>query len=276
MNLLAIDNSPLTNSAGPVNDHMLFVYTWIWYGSLVLGVIVTALLLYSFFKFRRKHDDDEPEQVHGNTRLEIAWTAIPFAILFMLFIVTAVNMPYINNQSTASNAIQVQVEAQQFSWKMAYGTGDCLHPTPGASTVGLNNVLVIPTGTPVNLDLCSIDVNHSLYLPNLGGQMNALPGQTNHMWIQADKEGVWYGQCTELCGAGHHGMEIVVISVSPGDYNRCIASNSSIDWDPTTNKYTLTRGQGQQGVDSKTDAGYCTPKGGDGKPLDTGFTWRVI
>jgi cytochrome c oxidase subunit 2 len=271
--LAAIDTSPLTNSAGPVNDRMLYVYTWVYYGSLLLGIIVAALLVISFFRFRRKADDEEPEQVHGNTRLEIAWTAIPFAILFMLFIVTAVNMPYINNQSDAANAIEVQVQAQQFSWQITYAKPDpskCVAPaSSGLATT--SNVLVVPVGTPVNLDLCSTDVNHSLYLPNLGGQINALPGQTNRMWTQADHEGVWYGQCTELCGAGHHAMEIVVIAVSQGNYHRCLSSNSAMSWDPTTGKFSLSALRDSSGnpvADKKTDAGYCTPK-------DSGITWSV-
>lgn len=227
MNLLAIDMSPLTNSGGPVNDRMLFVYTWIWYGSLVLGLIVTALLVWSFFRFRRKSDDEEPEQVHGNTRLEIAWTAIPFAILFMLFIVTATNMPYINNASTASNAITVGVEGQQFQWAIHYDQQACHCANPKG--VQSTNALIVPVGVPVNINLTSKDVNHSLYLPNLGGQMNALPGQTNHMWIQADHAGVFYGQCTELCGYGHKSMIIAVIALDQQQYAKCMTGRGPFD-----------------------------------------------
>ncbi|MGI8847744.1 MAG: cytochrome c oxidase subunit II [Candidatus Dormibacteria bacterium] len=221
MNLLAIDMSP-TNSAGPVAGRMQYVYAWVFWGSVVLGLVVTTLLLVSFFRFRRKSDDEEPAQVHGNTRLEITWTAIPFAILIMLFVVTALNMGYINDPNTSAKAITVKIQAQQFAWAVTYPGGQ--HST---------NTLVVPVGTPVNIDLTSKDVNHSLYLPNLGGQMNALPGQTNHMWIQADNPdgGVYYGQCTELCGNNHHGMIIVVIALPEQQYASCIFGKGPIDAD---------------------------------------------
>jgi cytochrome c oxidase subunit 2 len=228
VNLLAIDMSP-ANSGGPVNDKMQFVYAWIFWGSMILGIIVGGLLLWSFFRFRRKTDDEEPQQVHGNTRLEITWTAIPFAILFMLFIVTAVNMPYINDQRPASDhPLLVNVEGQQFQWAMTYnpGPGQCQSCSKQVKTT---NVLIVPVNTPVNIDLTSHDVNHSLYLPNLGGQMNALPGQTNHMWIQASRSGVFYGQCTELCGYGHKSMVIAVIALDPPQFNTCINGKGPLD-----------------------------------------------
>jgi cytochrome c oxidase subunit 2 len=217
VNLLAVDMSPFS-SAGPVDDRMQYVYTWVWYGSLFLGILVIGLLLIAFFRFRRKADDEEPEQVHGNTRLEITWTAVPFAILFTLFIVTALNMGFINNANASPNALTYSVEGQQFQWVITYPNGQ--------KSV---NYLFVPQDTPVNLDLTSRDVNHSLYLPNLGGQMNALPGQTNHMWIQAKGQGVWYGQCTELCGYGHHIMLIQVISLPIDKYNSCVNTGKSIN-----------------------------------------------
>ena len=82
---------------GSISDRALGVYTAVFWSSVVLGVIVTGLLLYAFVKFRRRSDDDEPSQFHGNTRLEIAWTLVPLATFLSLFGLTAANMPFINN-----------------------------------------------------------------------------------------------------------------------------------------------------------------------------------
>ena len=218
MNLLAVAPSSPFDSAGPVDDRMNFVYTWVFYGSLVLGIIVAGLLLISYFRFRRKADDEEPAQVHGSSRLEITWTVIPFVILFALFIVTALNMPFINDARGDANAITDRVEGQQFQWAVTYPNGQ--------KTV---NYLIVPQNTPVNISLTSKDVNHSLFVPNLAGQMNALPGQTNTMWLQADRPGVWYGQCTELCGYGHHSMVLQVVSLPYKDYNACVNTAKSIN-----------------------------------------------
>lgn len=220
MNLVATVNMSPFNSAGPVDDRMLFVYTWIFWASVVLGVVVAALLMYSFFRFRRKSDDEEPEQTHGNTRLEITWTAIPFAILFGLFILTATNMPFINNQNTAANALNYKVEGQQFSWTTTY---------PGGQKS--LNTIIVPINTPVNISLTSSDVIHSLFVPNVAGQMNAMPGQPNSFWIEVSQPGVWYGQCTELCGVGHHLMVVAVIGLPADQFHSCITGTGPMGLD---------------------------------------------
>ena len=212
VSLLAINMSPL-NDGGPVDDKMLVVYGGIFWASLALGIFTAGMLLIAFFRFRRKHDDDDPEQTHGNSRLEIAWTLIPFAILFSLFILTASNMGFINNQNTAANAITVGVEGQQYQWLYHYPNG--------ATSV---TKMYVPAGVPIDLNITSKDVNHSFYIPNLGGQMNAIPGQTNHLWFTASKAGTYWGQCTELCGWGHHNMLIEVIALPYSQYNGCVGS----------------------------------------------------
>lgn len=217
MNILAENLSPFVDG-GPVDHHMLTVYTAIFWGSVVLGSFTAILLLVAFFRFRRKHDDEEPEQVHGNTRLEVIWTVVPFVILFSLFILTASNMPFINNQSTAANALRIKVEGQQYQWIYHY-------PNGGQTATKL----FVPTGTPINLDITSDDVNHSFFVPSLAGQINAIPGQTNTMWLQVDQPGTYYGQCTELCGYGHHQMQIQIIALPYSQYNACVNQQGGIN-----------------------------------------------
>jgi len=219
------DSSPL-HPAGPVGRHIQSVYTPIFWASVVLFVFVAMLIIYSALRFRRRSDDEEPSQIHGNNKLEIAWTIVPFLILFSLFIVTAVNMKYITQ--APDGALKVCVLGQRFSWSYYYNT-DCgtavqvkggeNHDTKlGYSAIlgkRASSTLTVPAGRPIALEVVSADVNHSFYLPTLGGQVNAIPNQLNHMWFQADKEGKYYGQCTELCGENHDAMEIVVQAV-PG------------------------------------------------------------
>ena len=220
------NSSPL-HPDGPVGERIQSVYTPIFWASVALFVFVAGLIIYSALRFRRKSDDEEPSQVHGNNRLEIAWTIVPFGILFTLFIVTAVNMNFITH--APDGALKVCVLGQRFSWSYYYNT-DCgaAVQVPGGenhdSKLSYRNILgrkavstlTVPAGRPVALEVVSADVNHSFYLPTLGGQINAIPNQLNHMWFQADKAGKYYGQCTELCGDNHYAMEIVVEAV-PGD-----------------------------------------------------------
>jgi cytochrome c oxidase subunit 2 len=247
MNVLAastccVNNSGVFSDGGTVSDRALGVYTAVFWSSVVLGVLVTALLLYAFVKFRRRSDEDDPVQFHGNTRLEIAWTLVPLATFLSLFGLTAVNMPFINNVA-AETQNTVTVIGQQFSWTFDYGT------TSSGARIRSFGTLYVPMDTAVGLDIVSTDppcnvkpnvpsgttlaqvladegcgVNHSFYAPSLGQQMNAIPGDVNTAPIEAH-EGTYYGQCTELCGVGHAQMTFVVISLPMNQFQSCVFGN---------------------------------------------------
>ncbi|HEV3125181.1 MAG TPA: cytochrome c oxidase subunit II [Candidatus Dormibacteraeota bacterium] len=230
MSLLGVDTSPL-HSAGPVNDHINFVYTFIFWTSVVIFFGVASAIVYFALRFRRKSDDEEPVQTHGNNRLEVIWTAIPFAILATLFGITASNMSFIT--SAPANSMKVCVEGVQFSWTFYYedscgtphatsGGRVSYRPADPAVVSSGGGKLYIPVGKPVALEVVSDDVNHSFYVPRLAGQVNAIPGQPNHMWLQADRAGEFKGQCTELCGSGHAGMLLDVIAIPTDNFDTCL------------------------------------------------------
>jgi cytochrome c oxidase subunit 2 len=223
----------------------MFVYTWVFWLSVILGTIVAGLLLYAYFRFRRRSDDDEPEQVHGNTRLEITWTIIPLAVFLSLFALTAFNMPFVND-TPASAQMSVTVVGQQFSWTFDYGTNSSGKRVqsfgtlyvPEETQVGL---LVVSTDPPCNpkpavsgqsfaiaLSNEGCGVNHSFYVPSLAGQINAIPGQVNHLWLSA-RSGTYYGQCTELCGVGHNKMQLTVVSLRANNFQSCVFGGPTID-----------------------------------------------
>lgn len=240
VSLLGVDTSPL-HSAGPVNDHINFVYGFIFWTSVVIFFGVAGAILYFALRYRRKSDDEEPDQIHGNNRLEMVWTIIPFVILMSLFGITAANMGFIRN--APANSMKVCVESQQFSWTFYYEDG-CgtprtasggrvtFAPTDTSVMTSHGGNLYIPVGKPVALELVSDDVNHSFYVPRLAGQINAIPGQPNHMWLQADAPGEYKGQCLELCGSGHAIMELDVIAVPADKFDECLGQVK--DKRPTT------------------------------------------
>ncbi|MBV8194318.1 MAG: hypothetical protein JOY80_02190 [Candidatus Dormibacteraeota bacterium] len=242
MNLLAqaccVDTSPL-HSGGTVDDTMQSVYTAVFWCSVGLGILVAGLILYAAFRFRRRRDDDEPRQFHGNTRLEIGWTLLPLVAFLSLFAFTAANMPFIND-TPASAPMSVTVIGQQFSWTFDYGTA------PNGARVQSFSTLYVPENTDVGLQVVSTDppcttkpapssgqsyaqsisaqgcgVNHSFYVPSLAGQMNAIPGQVNTLWLNA-REGKYYGQCTELCGVGHAQMTLTVVALPNNLFQSCV------------------------------------------------------
>jgi cytochrome c oxidase subunit 2 len=255
-----VDTSPV-HPGGPVADHMLFVFNWVLAASLVLGIFTAVMLLYSMFRFRRKSDDDEPSQFHGNTRLELFWTAVPLAVFMSLFGLTVSQMGFINDApaSTAANPVMnVTVIGQQFSWTFDYQG----QKTASGNDVQSFTTLYVPANVPVNLQVVSTDppcvikpiitssspdvatraaalrqkvnsgtsiadaisdegcgVNHSFYVPSLAGQVNAIPGQTNHLWLEA-RLGHYYGQCTELCGTGHATMLLEVVAMPQAQFDK--------------------------------------------------------
>jgi cytochrome c oxidase subunit II len=256
-----IVDSSSYHPGGPVADSMRFVFNWVLAASVVLGLFTTALLLYSMFRFRRKRDDEEPVQFHGNTRLELFWTAVPLAVFMSLFGLTVSQMGFINDApaSTASQPVMnVTVIGVQFSWTFDY-VGQ--HNSKGNDVQSITT-LYVPADTAVNLQVVSTGppcvtqphalgtvsddqafrisqlgqklasgesladaisdqgcgVNHSFFVPSLAGQINAIPGQTNHLWLQA-RLGHYYGQCTELCGTGHASMLLEVVALSQPAFN---------------------------------------------------------
>jgi cytochrome c oxidase subunit 2 len=263
-----VDTSP-AHPGGPVADSMHFVFNWVLIASLVLGGFTAVMLLYSMFRFRRKHDDDDPPQFHGNTRLELFWTAVPLVVFMSLFGLTVSQMGFIQSApaSTATNPVMnVTVIGQQFSWTFDY-VGQ--HNTKGNDVQSVTT-LYVPADRAINLDIVSTGppcvtrpnaigtttsdeaqrigalsarlasgtsladaisaqgcgVNHSFYVPSLAGQMNAIPGQTNNMWLQA-RAGHYYGQCTELCGSGHASMLLEVVAMPQAQFNKWLLQQVS-------------------------------------------------
>src|SRR5476649_2541589 len=133
---------------------MLFVFNLVLAASLVLGIFTAVMLLYSMFRFRRKSDDHEPSQFHGNTRLELFWTAVPLAVFLSLFGLTVSQMGFINDApaSTAANPVMhVTVIGQQFSWTFDY-TGQT---STSGNDVQSFTTLYVPQDTPVDLQVVS-------------------------------------------------------------------------------------------------------------------------
>jgi cytochrome c oxidase subunit II len=199
----AVDVSPL-NCAGPNACDIVSVYASVFWLAMAVLVIVGGLLVYAALRFRRR-DDREPAQIHGNTRVEIIWTAIPVVILAFLFIRTTLRIDYVRNGPPPQQTIQVT--GIQWAWLFKYPNGK-------TSTTKLT----VPAGQVIRLQITSRDVLHSFWVPRLGGQIYAKPGFENDGWIEASQPGQYFGQCNELCGLGHWFMLLEVDAVTPAAY----------------------------------------------------------
>jgi cytochrome c oxidase subunit 2 len=200
----AADVSPV-NPAGPQANRILELYTVVFWIAMFVLVVVGGLIIYAALRFRRRSDADEPEQIHGSARLELAWTVFPLVILLVLFSLTFSNMQYIRNGPVPQMTVKVQ--GSRFAWVYLY---------PGGVR---SDILRIPVGKVVRLEVTSVDVLHSFWSPRLGGQIYAVPGQINRGWLQADRRGTYLGQCNELCGVGHYNMLVTVMALSQTEYD---------------------------------------------------------
>lgn len=172
----------------------------------LIYVIVGGLIVFALMRYRWREGAPDPNQVAGNRRIEIIWTAIPAVIVIVLFVLTARTMTIVD-PPPAPNP-DVVVIGHQWWWEFRY--------TNGAVAV---NELHIPLGKPQSLRLDSTDVLHEFWVPELTRKMTAVPGHPNHIWLQADKPGTYLGICSEFCGTQHAWMHFLVIAEPQEDFD---------------------------------------------------------
>jgi cytochrome c oxidase subunit 2 len=221
-------------SGGSKNaDEIHSLYMIVLYIAAIVFVLVEGALGYSVYRFRAKKVR-VAAQIHGNTRLEIGWTLAAALILVVLTVVTFVklgsiinppnsNAPFLESsltQPTPPNGkrLIICVQGRQYIWRYVYGAACESNPFAAKLPYSYQEMYV-PAGTTVVLNITSIDVIHSWWVPSLGGKVDAVPGYTTYTWFQADKAGALYhGQCAQLCGRQHAYMTALVKVLPPAQY----------------------------------------------------------
>ena len=188
-----------------------------WLGTIVF-VFVEAILLYTIWRYRRRSDNDRPEHVHGNTTLEILWTAIPALILAFIAVPT-VRTIFKTQAKASADALQVEVIGHQWWWEFRY---------PQYKVVTANE-LYLPVGRKVNFTLKSQDVLHSFWIPQLGGKRDLITNHPNYLWFTPDSVGeqAWNGMCAEFCGASHANMRFKAFTVTAANFESWAAHQAS-------------------------------------------------
>lgn len=193
--------------AGPIARMQYDLFMWTLYIGIGIFAVVMGLLLYVIFRFRGRPDQPEPRQIHGNQTLEVLWTIVPVLITISIAVPTVRGLFYVE-RIPEGETLTVNVTAHQWWWEFEY-------PEYGIVTA---NELRIPVGKVVQLNLSSVDVIHSFWVPNLAGKMDTNPGRVNRMWLQADVPGVYLGQCAEFCGVAHANMRFRVVAQEPEEF----------------------------------------------------------
>jgi cytochrome c oxidase subunit II len=196
------------------------LYNLFLYVAAVIFLIVSALVVWSVIRYRRR-GDELPRQVHGNNRLELTWTLIPTVIVLALFGFTLAAQDRVLDD-TGDPDMNVTVTAFQWSWRFTYeGTGAEVVGTPEEIPE-----LVLPVGQTIRVKLVSGDVVHSFYVPQTLFKRQAIPGTDNEFDLTFEKVGLYHGQCTQFCGLDHPDMVFRVRVVSPGEFQSWLAAET--------------------------------------------------
>lgn len=204
-----------TEGGSQIND----LY-WIVMGvTIAIFLLVEGAIVWFVLRFRRRpgtsFEADAP-QIHGNTRLELVWTVVPFLILVAILVVTIVKVPSVEARPDAGDeSLVVRVAGHQFYWEYTYGNG-----------VVSVDTLRLPVDRPVRLELVAYDVIHSWWVPELTGKRDAIPGTTNTLDFTVTRIGSFRGQCAELCGVQHAVMRTTVEVVPPDAFDGWLAAEA--------------------------------------------------
>ena len=202
---------PESPNAEGIRQSYLFISIFV----LAIFLLVEGVLVAFIWKYRRqkraRFEDGAP--IHGATKLELAWTAGPVLVLFLIAAFVFIELPGIKDvpEATAGEQqLEIKVTGRQFYWQYEYPNG-----------VIAVDKMVAPAGDPVTLEVTApdSDVIHSWWIPSLGGKIDAIPGVTNETWFQAENEGTYTGQCAELCGLEHAQMLASVEVVSREEFD---------------------------------------------------------
>lgn len=216
----------------PVMERLSHFHTELVWIVTAICVLVAGLLITVMLRFNHRANA-EPSKTHHNTALEVMWTLAPVIILVIIAIPSFKLLYYEADIPKAD--VTIQAVGHQWYWTYVYPKDGGFQfdsnmlPEPAAKKagkprlLGTDNPVVVPVNKNVEVITTGADVIHSWAVPAFGVKMDAIPGRLNHTWFKATREGTYYGQCSELCGANHAFMPIEVRVVSEPAYRAWLA-----------------------------------------------------
>ena len=224
--------------ASPVMDMLYDGHMWLLWLITIISLFVLAVLVYIIVKFNHKANPTPASFTH-NVKLEVVWTVIPIIILVAIAIPSVRAHYYMEQTPTEDNAITLKVVGNQWYWTYEYpdhggfGFDSYMLQDDEAEAAGeprllaVDNRVVVPVNVPIRVLMTASDVIHAWALPAMGVKRDAVPGRLNESWFTATKEGLYYGQCSELCGKLHGFMPIAVEVVSQERFDTWIAAKQA-------------------------------------------------
>ena len=222
-------------AASPVMEQIEDFHRLLLWIIIAVCLFVLALLVWIVIKYRAGANP-VPSKVHHNTLLEVAWTLIPVIILVFIA-VPSFRLLYFE-AALPKPDVTIKAIGKQWFWTYEYpgaqagftydslGLSDADAAKAGKPRLlGVDNPIYVPVNKVIQIDTAGADVIHSWAMPQMGVKMDAVPGRINQTWFKATQTGVFYGQCSELCGARHAYMPIEMHVVSQADYDAWLATS---------------------------------------------------
>ncbi len=216
----------LQASATPVMDSIMRFHNWLLVIITLITLFVLALLVTVVVKFNARANP-VPSRTTHNTLIEVAWTLIP--VLILVGIAVPSFRLLFEELDVPKADLTVKATGKQWYWTYAYPDNgkfefdSLMAEDKKPRLLGVNNELVVPVNKVVRVQVTGADVIHSFAVPAFGIKIDAIPGRLNETWFKATKTGMFYGQCSELCGRDHAFMPISVRVVSEQDFTAWVA-----------------------------------------------------
>ena len=213
----------LQEAASPVMERITSFNDMIFIVIVVISVFVLVLLLYVMFRFSAKRNP-VPSKTSHNTWIEVAWTVIPIIILVVIAIPSFRLLYFMDRTEEAE--MTIKAIGHQWYWTYEYPDFDDLSfdsfmiqdkeelKDDEPWLLATDTRVMLPVDTNIRVLVTADDVLHAWAMPDFGIKIDAVPGRLNETWVRVDREGIYYGQCSELCGQNHGFMPITVEAVS--------------------------------------------------------------
>lgn len=178
--------------------------SWVMFWLGLIPMLIVVGIIVAILWWRRRHESRVTD------RHFVMYGGVLLPILLLIPVIVLTGVTQLNLGVDGDDRLEVELTGHQFWWDIQYVTDD--------RRVRSANELHIPTDTPIDLRLTSVDVIHSVWLPEIHGKMDLIPGRVNTLEISVDKPGVYGGQCAEFCGLGHALMRLVIVAHPPAEF----------------------------------------------------------
>ncbi|UEM12211.1 cytochrome c oxidase subunit II [Bradyrhizobium barranii subsp. barranii] len=211
----------LQQSASPVMDNIVWFHNFLFVLITLITLFVLALLVIVVMKFNAKANP-VPSRTTHNTLIEVAWTLVPVLILVGIS-VPSFRLLFLELDVPKAD-LTIKATGKQWYWSYAYPDNgkfefdSLMAQDKQPRLLGVDNEMVVPVNKVIRVQVTGADVIHAFALPAFGVKIDAIPGRLNETWFKATKTGMFYGQCSELCGKDHAFMPIAIRVVEDKDF----------------------------------------------------------